>query len=92
MDTTAERNRLESEKRAIEQYLDHPISREIFQDNEESQESLINVLTNVPIVDLESFFKHFEAVGHLRGLRQSKRLLQDSVETIERQLKELPNE
>lgn len=91
MDTTAERNRLESEKRAIAQYLDHPITREIFQDNEEIQESLINVLTNVPIVDIETFFKHFEAVGHLRGLRRSRQLVQDSVDTIERQLKELPD-
>lgn len=92
MDTTAERQKLESEKRAIEQYLEHPISREIFQDNEDTQQSLINILTNVPIIDIESFFKHFEAVGHLRGLRQSKQLIQDSVDTIERQLKELPNE
>ena len=91
MDTTAERNRLESEKRAIQSYLDHPITREIFQDNEEIQESLINILTNVPVTDLESFFKHFESVGHLRGLRRSKQLLQDSVDTIERQLKEIPD-
>jgi hypothetical protein len=92
MDTTAERQRLESEKRAIQAYLDHPITQEIFQDNEETQQALINVLTNVPIHDMESFFKHFEAVGHLRGLRQSRQLAQDSAEAIERQLKELPNE
>jgi hypothetical protein len=89
MDITAERQRLENEQRAIEQYLDHPISRKIFGDNRDQQESLINTITNVPITDLESFFKHFEAVGHLRGLRRSKALIQDDIEEIEAQLREL---
>lgn len=92
MDTTAERNRLESEKRALQQYLDHPISKEILKDNEESQESLITTITNVPIDSIEGFFNHFEAVGHLRGLRQAKALLLGSLEAIEKQLKETPNE
>jgi hypothetical protein len=89
MDITAERQRLENEQRAIELYLDHPISRKIFGDNVDQQEALINTITNVPITDLESFFKHFEAVGHLRGLRRSKALIQDDIEEIEVQLKEL---
>jgi hypothetical protein len=92
MDITAERQRLENEQRAIAAYLDHPISRKIFEDNEEQQQSLVTILTDIPIHDIESFFKHFEAVGHLRGLRRSKALIQDDVEDIERQLKELPNE
>jgi hypothetical protein len=92
MDTTAERNRLESEKLALEQYLDHPISKEILSDNEESQQRLINTITHVPIDSIEAFFNHWEAVGHLRGLRQSKQLMLDSLEIIESQLKDLPNE
>jgi hypothetical protein len=89
MDITAERQRLENEQRTIEQYLDHPISRKIFGDNKDQQEALVNTITNVSITDLESFFKHFEAVGHLRGLRRSKALIQDDIEEIEAQLKEL---
>jgi len=89
MDITAEKQRLENEKRAIQAYLDHPISRKIFEDNEEQQQMLVGVLTDIPIHDLESFFKHFEAVGHLRGLRRSKALIQDDVEDIETQLKDL---
>jgi len=92
MDTTADRQRLESEKRAIQQYLDHPISREILKDNEEGQEALVNTICNVPITDAESFFKHFEAVGHLRGLRRMRSLIDENVERIAQELKELPNE
>lgn len=92
MDTTAERNRLESEKRALQAYLDHPITREILRDNEESQDSLINTITMVKIDSIATFFDHFEAVGHLRGLRQAKALLLESVELIDRQLKEIPND
>lgn len=90
MDITAERQRLENERNAIEQYLDHPISRKIFSDNKDQQERLVDTICNVPIVDLESFFKHFEAVGHLRGLRRAKALIMDDVEEIEAALKALP--
>lgn len=89
MDITAEKQRLENELRAIEQYLNHPISRKIFTDNEEQQQALINGILEVPVTDIESFFKRFEAIGHLRGLRRSKALVQDDIEEIESQLKEL---
>ena len=54
MDITAEKQRLENEQRAIEQYLDHPISRKIFGDNEEGQKSLIEAILNLPVHDIES--------------------------------------
>jgi hypothetical protein len=92
MDITAERQRLENEKRGIEQYLNHTISRKIFGDNEEQQKSLLDTILNVPVVDFESFVKHFEAIGHLRGLRRSKALVQDDIEEIQVALEALPNE
>jgi hypothetical protein len=90
MDTTAELQRLENEKRAIQAYLDHPISRKIIEDNETQQQQLIEIITNIPIDSIEAFFKKFEAVGHLRGLRRARSLIQDDVEAIEAQLKDLP--
>lgn len=92
MDITAERQRLENELRAIEQYLDHPITREILADNKTEQEKAIRLLTNEPIESIEAFFNHFEAVGHLRGLRRAKSIVDDSIEDIKVQLKDLPNE
>lgn len=92
MDITAEKSRLDNEKRAIQAYLDHPISRKIFEDNETEQEKLINTLCNVPIDSIEAFFNHFEAVGHLRGLRRAMSLVKDDIEEVEQQLKELPHE
>jgi hypothetical protein len=92
MDTATERQRLENEKRAIQQWLDHPITRKIITDNKEQQEALMPILVDHPIVDIESFFKHFEAVGHLRGLRRQSAIIKDDVEEIEEQLKALPNE
>jgi hypothetical protein len=92
MDITAEKQRLDNEKRAIQAYLDHPISRKIFEDNKEQEEQAIEYICNIPIDSIEAFFKHFEAVGHLRGLRRAMSLIKDDVEEIETQLSELPNE
>lgn len=89
MDTTAETQRLENEKRAIQQYLDHPISRKLIEDNETEQQKAIDLLCNVPVDSFGAFFAHFEAVGHLRGLRRAMSLIKDDLEDIERELKEL---
>ena len=86
MDKQAE---LDNEMRAIEAYLDHPISRKIKTDNLEQQEALVEVICNIPIHDIESFFKHFEAVGHLRGLRRANAIVQDDLDEIKEKLKEL---
>jgi len=90
MDITAERQRLENERKAIQQYLEHPITRDIIADNTVEQEKAIRLLTHQPIDSIEAFFNHFEAVGHLRGLRRSRSIIDDSIEDIEEQLKNLP--
>ena len=90
MDITAERQRLENERKAIQQYLEHPITRDIIADNTVEQEKAIRLLTHQPIDSIEAFFNHFEAVGHLRGLRRARSIIDDSIEDIEEQLKNLP--
>lgn len=88
MDTAPTKETLENELRAIEIYLDHPISRRILADNSEEQEKCINIICNVPTT-MDTLPSHFEAVGHLRGLRRSKSILDESVEEIKQQLKEI---
>ena len=91
-DRDALREQLQNEKLALQGYLDHPFTKRILEDSAEEQEKLVDLLTNVPIHSIETFFAHFEAIGHLRGLRSSKVLLLDGLSTIEAQLKALDEE
>lgn len=83
-----EQARLESAKREIEGYLNHPFTKRILQDNLEEQEGFIKLICNEPVTDIQRFFAHFEAVGHLRGLRRAHSLLQDNLDAIQDELKE----
>ena len=89
MDKDAERQKLQDEKSFIEAWRNHAITVAIFTDLQEGQEGLINVICNQPVSDIESFFKHFEAVGHLRGLRRVKSITDLRLEEIKEELKEL---
>lgn len=91
MDQEAERLQLESEKAQLHGWLENLITRKIEADNKEQQEAAVVTILEHPITDLESFFKHFEAVGHLRGLRRSspKLVIQDRLEEIEDKLREI---
>lgn len=89
MDVDADKIALENEKRTIEAYLDHPISREIYKDNAEEQEQIIELLCNRTITNAATFFGHFEAIGHLRGLRRGRAIINGKLEEIETQLKNL---
>ena len=89
MDVEAERQKLEDQKRFIEAYIDHPLSQEILRDNVEEQDAAINLICNVPVDSIQSFFAHFEACGFLHGLRRSRSITTDSLETIKQQLKEI---
>lgn len=91
MDADGLRIQLQDKKTMLEQYLQHPVTLEVFKDIEESQQSLITTLCDVPIIDMESFFKHFEAIGHLRGLRQTKANIMTNLEDVVEQLRKLPN-
>lgn len=86
MDIAAERIRLESELKDIERWMDHPVARKIFDDNKQGQESLIDMICMCQIDSIEAFFNHFQAVGHLRGLRRSKALVDATVADIKEEL------
>jgi len=89
MDTDATKKQLENDLAVIEAYLDHPISREILKDNDEQQRGLIEVICDLPVVNIETFFAHFSAVGELRGLRRARVSLEGKADDIREQLKEL---
>lgn len=89
MDVDAKRAELESQKLGLENYLQHPVTVEVIRDLDEQSERLVRQLCNEPIRDIESFFNHFESVGHLRGLRRAKALLTTNLENIKEELGEL---
>lgn len=89
MDKDAEKLQLDNEMKQIEQYLSHPISKRWITDNQQQQNALVNIICEMPIVDIKSFFDHFQAVGHLRGLRRAKALIDENLEEIKEQIKEL---
>lgn len=89
MDIDAKRAELESLQRELENYLQHPVTVEVIRDLDEQVETAVTQLCNNPITDIESFFKHFEAIGHLRGLRRAKSQIMTNLEDIKDQMKEL---
>jgi hypothetical protein len=92
VDKQAEQLRLKNEEDVLQAYLDHPISKDIELDNKESQDRFMTVLIDDPITDIQSLINHFEARGHLRGLRQAKALILQSVEEVRQRIKELNDE
>ena len=73
----------------IRAYTEHPLTKKILDDGNEQQNTLIDLLCNQPIHNFETFFAHFEAIGHLRGLRRADSILCDAVEETETELKQL---
>lgn len=72
----------------IQQYLNHPVTQHVKLDLAEQEESLMDTLLNVPVTDIESLIKHFEARGHLRGLKRSRAVVAEELEEVEEKLKE----
>lgn len=89
MDADAEKQKLEDAKAFVQGWLEHPITAEMLHDNEMEQNAAINLICNGEISSIGAFFSHFEAVGHLRGLRRGKALALDKLDDIEQQIKEL---
>jgi hypothetical protein len=89
MDQTADKTALENEMRAIEQYLSHPISRQIFSDSQDEQEKAIKLILDIPVINVETFLAREQALGHLRGLRRARAIVDDDLEDIKQKLKEL---
>lgn len=89
MDTATQRTALESKQREVEAFLASDVAKELLADLKEQQEIAISILCDRDIDSIETFFRHVTAVGHLRGLRRVPGLLQDQLDDIKKQLKDL---
>lgn len=89
MDADAEKKVLTDERDFIQSYLDHPLTEELETTCKEAEESLTGLICDQPIVNIETFFAHFESVGHLRGLRRSRAFMRSKLEDVKQRIKEL---
>lgn len=92
MDVTARQLELDNQLAVLQEYLKHPVTVEVLKDLHEGQEALVRTICDQPITNLESFFNHFEAVGHLRGLRRSESLVMTNLEEVKEQIRNVENE
>lgn len=88
MDPATNQTQLENELRSVEAFQKHPLMQELLADNRAQQEALISLLCNESVVNIETFFAHFAALGHLRGLRRMPGLVEDKLEEIKTRMKE----
>lgn len=89
MDKAADTKALEDKRTLLLQWREHPFTKELFQANEDAQKGMVNVLCNCEIVNMETFFAHFTAVGHLRGLRQLPDAFAGTLDSIANEIKAL---
>lgn len=89
MDVEAQKSQLVNQQAELEQYLQHPVTIEVLRDCDEQQERLLKSILNDPITNLEAFFNREQALGHLRGIRQFRALLTESLEDVKEQIKGL---
>lgn len=89
MDKAADKARLDNELAMVEAYRQHPLTQRFLKENAEEQEKSLVILCEQPIHNIETFFAHFECVGHLRALRRDALFLrvveaeiQDQIETL----------
>ena len=91
MDKEAESRKLqlENEAKELENYFNHPVTKRIFADNASEREGLIELILERPVINIETFLAREQALGHLRGLRRGKSLVQGTLEDIKEELKSI---
>lgn len=78
--------KLESAQRELEKYLQHPYTQRITKENATAQETLLRLIVNDDVRDIETLVAHFVAIGHLRGLKQASDSLNETLEAIKEEL------
>jgi hypothetical protein len=78
--------KLESAQRELEKYLQHPYTQRIATENATAQDTLLRLIINDDVRDVETLVAHFVAIGHLRGLRQSSDSLNETLAAIKEEL------
>lgn len=68
-------------------YFAHPVTQSFITESRDAEDSLTSLICNQEIVSLETFFAHFVAIGHLKGLRAGRVLLKEEYEGLKEELK-----
>ena len=92
MDKEAVIQQVKDREAVVTAFLAHPFNVQIKQDNDEQQTALLSLICEHPVNNIETLVAHFEAIGHLRGLRRSAALLTESLEDIKEELEKLEKE
>lgn len=90
MDIEAQRTKLTNDLRAVDAWLEAPITKAVMADVAVEIEKATHLLCDVPVTDIESFFAHFTAAGHLRGLRYLGLCVHEHKEVIQDKLNAIP--
>ena len=80
---------LQGRKLEWDKYLAHPITKEILQDTAAQEEAFVDLICKHDVTNVETFFAHFAAVGHLKGLRYVRQLITEPVVLLEAQINQL---
>ena len=78
--------KLESAQRELEKYIQHPYTQRMLTENTTAQDTLLRVIVNDDVRDVETLCANFVAIGHLRGLRQSSDALNETLAAIKEEL------
>lgn len=89
MDLDAEKQKLIDEQMFIQQWLDHPVTRAVLDDNKEQQENAVKIICQESVSSFGSACALLEAKGHLRGLRRFMSTVDEQLEIVKEKLKEL---
>ena len=88
MDVDALKQQLEQELASIKLYTDHPITKEVLAAVDSQAETLLSVIVDIPVTGVESFLNREQALGHLRGVRQLRAIIQQKVDEAKERLEE----
>jgi len=88
MDSDALKAKLENDIKAIDQWLDTPLTQSVFIQLAEEESRAIRLICELP-KDIESFFAHWGAVGALRALRLPGIKVQQKREELNEQINAL---
>jgi len=81
---------IENELRSIAAWRALPVTQALYKDSQEEQESIINLVLEVPVTNIETFLAREQALGHLRGLRRTEAIVSGMEESLRFELKQLP--
>lgn len=89
MDKAVELGKLQEQEILLKQWFNHPVSQKILSDAASQQESLTRLILEHPVINIETFLSREQALGHLRGLRRARAIVQGELDEVEQQIKEL---